>query len=272
MATTETTAGFEVTQSETIFYEKRDRIAWITLNRPERMNALGRELGQARARALKDASEDDDILVVIFTGAGGRAFSAGADLKEGAEAYYAGTRPDEAPRAEFSFSENECPKPMIAAIDGFALGGGLELALRCDIRIATEQSKLGLPEVRRGRTSGTGVLMLSRMIPLGEAKWIQFTGSHMTAQRAYDIGLIQAIVPDRDALFVEAERVAGEIKLGAPLSIEACKRIIDIGRNIPPEYAQALHRAESATIQKTEDIREGVTAFAEKRAPVWKRR
>ena len=269
-----TTQGFDVTQSETILYEKKDRIAYITLNRPERMNALGRELGQARARALKDASEDDDILVVIFTGAGGRAFSAGADLKEGAEAYYAGTRPEnqQAPTSEIRFGENDCPKPMIAAIDGFALGGGLELGLRCDIRIATEGSRLGLPEVRRGRTSGTGVLMLSRMIPLGEAKWIQFTGDHMTAQRAYDIGLIQAIVPDRDALFAEADRVAGLIKLGAPLSIEACKRIIDIGRNIPPEYAQALHHAEGLTIQKTEDIREGVTAFAEKRVPVWKRR
>jgi enoyl-CoA hydratase/carnithine racemase len=267
-----TSLGFDVTQSETILYEKRDRIAYITLNRPERMNALGRELGQARARALKNASEDDDILVVIVTGTGGRSFSAGADLKEGAEAYYAGGRPEDQQRAEFKFDETECPKPIIAAIDGFALGGGLELSLRCDIRIATEQSKLGLPEVRRGRTSGTGVLMLSRMIPLGEAKWMQFTGAHMTAQRAYDVGLIQAIVPDRDALFVEADRIAGDIKLGAPLSIEACKRIIDIGRNIPPEYAAALHRAEGVTIGKTEDIREGVTAFAEKRPPNWKRR
>jgi enoyl-CoA hydratase/carnithine racemase len=267
------TAGFEITKSETILYEKRNRNAYITLNRPERMNALGRELGQARARALKDAAEDDDILVVIFTGNGGRAFSAGADLKEGADAYYAGTRPDlERSVPEISFNENDCPKVMIAAIDGFALGGGLELSLRCDIRIATEQSRLGLPEVRRGRLSGTGVLMLSRMIPLGEAKWIQFTGDHMTAQRAYEIGLIQAIVPDREALMAEADRVADLVKLGAPLSVEACKRIIDIGRNIPPEYAQAYHRSESVTIAKTEDIREGVTAFAEKRPPQWKRR
>ena len=267
-----TSPGFEITKSETIHYEKKDRIAWITLNRPERMNALGRELGQARARALKDASEDNDILVIVFTGAGGRAFSAGADLKEGADAYYAGSTPEaDRQEPEVRFNETDCPKPIIAAIDGFALGGGLELSLRCDIRIASEASRLGLPEVRRGRLSGTGVLMLSRMIPLGEAKWMQFTGAHMSAQRAYDVGLIQAIVPDREALFVEAERVAGEIKLGAPLSIEACKRIIDIGRNIPPEYATALHAAESVTNNKTEDIREGVTAFAEKRAPVWKR-
>lgn len=267
-----TTPGFEITKSETIIYEKRDRIAWITLNRPERMNALGRELSSARARAVYDATNDDDILVLIFTGAGGRAFSAGADLREGAEAYYAGSGPENAPPPEFKFDEKECFKPIIAAIDGYALGGGLELSLRSDIRIATEKSRLGLPEVRRGRTSGTGVVMLNRMIPLGEAKWIQFTGSHMTAARAYDIGLIQAIVPDRDALFAEAERVAGEIKLCAPLAVEACKRIIDIGRNVPPEYGEYIRNVERRIIDKTEDIREGVTAFAEKRAPVWKRR
>ena len=110
------------------------------------------------------------------------------------------------------------------------------------------------------------------MIPLGEAKWMQFTGSHMSAQRAYDIGLIQSITPDREALFVEAEKMAGEIKLGAPLSIEACKRIIDIGRNMPPEYANAFRVLERKIIDKTEDIKEGVTAFAEKRLPQWKRR
>jgi len=267
-----TTPGFDITQSETILYEKRDRIAYITMNRPERMNALGREMGQARARAMKDASDDNDILVIVITGAGGRSFSAGADLKEGAEQYYSGTRPDQQPRAEISFDESECYKPIIAAIDGYALGGGLEMSLRCDIRIATEIYVFGLPEVRRGRTSGTGVVMLSRMIPLGEAKWIQFTGSHMTAQRAYDIGLIQAIVPNRDDLMAEADRIAGEIKLGAPLSIEACKRIIDIGRNIPPEYADAYRASERRMIDETEDIREGVTAFAEKRVPNWKRR
>ena len=138
-----TTKGFEITQSETIIYEKGDGIAWITLNRPERMNALGRELGQARGRALKDAAEDDSILAIIFTGAGGRSFSAGADLKEGAEQYYSGTRPDQQPAPEFRFDENDCGKVMIAAIDGYALGGGLELSLRCDIRIATEASSLG---------------------------------------------------------------------------------------------------------------------------------
>ena len=266
-----TTPGFEITQSETILYEKHDRIAYITLNRPERLNALGRELGQARAKALKDASEDGDILVIIYSGAGARAFSAGADLKEGADAYYAGTIPENRAAPEVRFGEDDCPKPIIAAIDGFALGGGLELATRCDIRVATEASRLGMPEVRRGRTSGSGVLMLSRMIPLGEAKWLQFTGSHMTAQRAYDIGLIQAIAPDRDAMWDEAHKIAGDIKLGAPLTMEAVKRIIDIGRYIPPEYAGAYKRAEDVVINKTEDIREGVTAFAEKREPVWKR-
>jgi enoyl-CoA hydratase/carnithine racemase len=268
------TEGFEITKSETILYEKKDQIAYITLNRQERMNALGRELGQARARALKDASEDPDILVIIFSGAGGRAFSAGADLREGAEAYYEGRLPEDRrpEEAEVRFGETDCPKPIIAAIDGYALGGGLELATRCDIRVATESSRLGMPEVRRGRTSGSGVLMLSRMIPLGEAKWLQFTGSHMTAERAYQIGLIQAIAPDRAGMWDAAHQIANDIKLGAPLTMESVKRIIDIGRYIPPEYAAAYKKQEDVFISKTEDIKEGVTAFAEKRQPVWKRR
>ena len=104
-----TTAGFDITYSETILYEKKDQVAWITLNRPERMNALGRELGQARARALKDASEDDNILAIIVTGTGGRSFSAGADLRAAADQYYAGDRPENQPPPEVKFDENDCP-------------------------------------------------------------------------------------------------------------------------------------------------------------------
>ena len=265
-------AGTEVTRSETILYEKSDGVAWVTLNRPERMNALNTELRGAMARALRDASEDEGVYTVIVTGAGGRAFSAGNDLKAVAEAHASGIAPGQEERATDTYDLGDCPKPTIAAVDGYAVAGGMEVTLRCDIRIATENSVFGLPEVKRGRMPGPGLTMLQSMIPMGEARWIQLTGEHMTAQRAYDIGLIQAIVPDRDALMAEAVRVAELIKLGAPLSIEACKRIIDIGRNIPPEYATALHRAERYMIDQTEDIREGVTAFAEKRQPVWKRR
>lgn len=264
-----TTAGFDITQSETIIYEKKDRVAWITLNRPERMNSTGRELSAAKSRALRDATNDGDILVVVLSGAGGRAFSAGADLKERAEAVdQEATGPV---LREPPFSETDCPLPMIAAIDGYALGGGLEMALRCDIRIATEASRLALPEVRRGSFATYGCIYLNRMIPVGEAKMIQLTGAHLPARRAYEIGLIQSIVADRDALMVEAERIANEIKLCAPSSVAAVKRIADIGRNVPPEYAEALRDLEGRA-QGRDDYNEGAKAFSEKRTPNWQPR
>lgn len=148
----------------------------------------------------------------------------------------------------------------------------MELSMSCDIRIATEKSMFGLPEIKRGRMAGTGLIQLGRMIPLGEAKLIQLTGSHITAKRAYDIGYIQGIVPDREALFAEVERIAEDIQSNAPLSIEATKRIINVAHLIPPEYAQKIGAPERALIDRSEDIVEGSTAFAEKRKPMWKRR
>ena len=265
-------AGTEVTRSETILYEKSDGVAWVTLNRPERMNALNTELRGAMARALRDASEDEGVYTVIVTGAGGRAFSAGNDLKAVAEAHASGIAPGQEERATDTYDLGDCPKPTIAAVDGYAVAGGMEVTLRCDIRIATEKSVFGLPEVKRGRMPGPGLTMLQSMIPMGEARWIQLTGEHMTAQRAYDIGLIQALLPDRDALFTEAERLAGILKGNAPLSVEAIKRVINASAWISPEFSQMVGRAERALVDRSEDIREGARAFAEKRPAVWQRR
>ena len=172
---------------------------------------------------------------MVIIGEGGKAFSAGRDLKE-ISRLDAISGPN--PSQYISFDEvADCPKPLIAAIDGYCLAGGLELALRCDIRVATEQSRFGLPEPRRSLLAAYGLHHLSRMIPMGEALWIQLTGSHMTAQRAYGIGLIQAVVPDREALLAEVERVANEIKLCAPLAVQAIKKIVKIGSNLPVEYS-----------------------------------
>ena len=266
-----------VISSSAVKYEKRDRIAFVTLNRPEVLNALNQELFGALSEALQDATKDDDILVVIVTGEGGRAFSAGADLKEmanrDAQGPTQGSTQPAAPRGMSGFDAIlNCPKPIIAAIDGYCVAGGLEVSLYCDIRIATEKSRFGLPEPRRSLLAGPGLHNLSRMIPLGEALWIQLTGAHMTAQRAYDIGLIQALVPDRDALFAEAERVANEIKQCAPLAVQAIKRIAKTGRNLPLEESWKMAAPIQEQINKTEDRLEGPKAFAEGRAPVWKMR
>ena len=259
--------------SSTAKYEVRDQVAWITLNRPEAMNALNREINGAIQKAVEEATRDDDVLVLVLTGEGGRAFSAGADLKEMTQRDSSeGTSPIPSARSAPSAHRalELCPKPVIAAIDGYSLGAGLELTVFCDIRIATEKSRFGLPEPRRSLLAGVDLHNLSRMIPLGEALMIQLTGSHVTAQRAYEIGWIQAIVPDREALFAEAERIAGEIKLYAPLAVQAIKKIVKTGRSLPVEDSMKLAEPIQDFVNKTEDRLEGPKAFAEKRDPVWK--
>ena len=264
--------------SPTVQYEKRDRVAWITLNRPERMNALNPDLGGALKEAILDATEDDDILVIVIAGEGGRAFCAGMDLKWRAEQDAAG-----GVESGGSFGHDEvgqCPKPIIAAIDGYCVAGGMQLSNRCDIRIATEQSQFGMPEARRA-LAAVGTMDTPEMFcPPGEAAWILLTGSFMTARRAYDIGLIQALVPDRDALFAEAERVAGEVKKCAPLAVRAIKEVLRTKMNLPtgPESRTELDQlglltAEAKRVSaESEDRLEGPKAFAENREAVWKNR
>ena len=261
--------------SNTVLYEKRDRVAWITLNRPEALNALNGEISATIEEAVWEATNDDDVLVVVVTGAGGRAFSAGADLKErtrmDATVGVSADRPGRS-TAVSRLALADCPKPVIAAIDGYCLAGGLQTALKCDIRIATEKSRFGMPEVRRSLVAAGGRLDPERHVPLGEALWIGLTGSHMTAQRAYDIGLIQALVPDRDALFAEAERLANEIKLGAPLAARAIKQIIKDGVDVPWEYSRRLGGQLREIVNRSDDRLEGPKAFAEKRTAQWKGR
>ena len=204
------------TGNDVVLYEKRDRKAYITLNRPEAMNALSSSVWYGLREALIDLRDDDDILVAILTGAGGRAFSAGMDLKER-------TQSDKRERAsqpvstgndrwmEKGWTELGIWKPAIAAIDGYCLAGGMELALQCDIRIATEQSQFGLPEPRRSLLAGYGMHNLSRMIPLGNALYIHLTGSHIDADTAAKWGIVQEIVPHRDALMERVEQLADDI-------------------------------------------------------------
>ena len=260
-----------VISTPTIKYEKRNQIAYITLNRPDVLNALNRELSAGLREALDDFRDDPDILVAIMTGEGGRAFSAGMDLKERASLDAKEGRMATA-RGGGSFIDMEVFKPIIAAIDGFCVAGGLELSLQCDIRIATTKSEFGLPEPRWSLTAGYGLHNLSRMVPLGEALSMQLTGHRISSERAYQIGLIQEVVEDRDALFVAAEKYAEEVKMCAPIAIQAIKQIVYQGRNLPVEYSQKLAGPLNARVQGTEDAIEGPRAFSEKRAPVWKMR
>lgn len=262
---------------DVVLYERRDAAAWITFNRPKAMNAFSSESYAKLLEALHDAAADDGVCCVVLTGAGGRAFSSGADVKELA-AYDADGRNAEGDPGE---GMGGTPvfralaayrKPLIAAIDGYCLAGGMEVAALCDMRLATEASSFGLPEVRLSLMPDPGLVEVGRLMPLGEALMMQLAGRTMSARRAYDIGYIQGVLPDRDALMVEAASLAADIALGAPLAVEAYKRVVKEGRDLPVVEASRLRDELWAWLQTTEDRYEGPRAFAEKRQPVWKRR
>jgi enoyl-CoA hydratase/carnithine racemase len=261
-------------------YEVKDRVAWVTLNRPEAMNALSQGLLADLNTVFREVGRDDDALVVILTGEGGRAFSAGMDLKEfaarQAEQAAAGQTPgaigtgDEGPSG-FS-AVGRCRKPVIAAIDGYCLAGGFELAICCDIRVASRKSVFGLPESRRSILAWPGLINLPRMIPLAEALRIALTGSPISSERAYQIGVIQEVAADRDEVMKVAQGIAEEILLGAPLAMQEIKRLVKEGVEMTIPQAEMLREILSAQLAQTEDALEGPRAFAEKRAPNWKMR
>ena len=253
---------------QAVLYEVRDRKAYITLNRPKAMNAINTALRDGLDESLRRAEADDEVLVILLIGAGGRAFCAGMDLKERTQKDADGGTV----RVKREDVLSGCRKPLIAAIDGHCVAGGMELAMRCDLRVATAKSLFGMPEPRRGLMSSTALHNLSRQIPLGEAMLLHLTGRSITAQRAYEIGFIQVLAPDREAMVREMEALAEDILLCAPLNVQAIKYIVKTGRNLPIEYSWKFGDLIDADINKTEYRKEGPRAFAEKRKPNWKMR
>jgi enoyl-CoA hydratase/carnithine racemase len=257
---------------DVLTYSVNNGKCYITLNRPKSMNALNTELRSAIVEAVQKFDQDDELFVGIVTGAGGKAFSAGLDLKEVASKDEQEGKAHRNTGVSASEALSSSRKPIIAAIDGYCLAGGFEIALSCDIRVATAQSTFGLPEVRRSLLPGPGLHELPRVVPLGEALLIQLTGSPITSERAYQIGLIQKLVSDRDELMAEAEKIADAILKGAPLATKAIKRVVRVGRNLPIEYSVKFSEAYRDAVYLSEDRREGPKAFAEKREPQWKNR
>ncbi len=257
---------------EAITYDIDGHVATLTFNRPERMNALGGALVAEFGDAYTRFKQDAETWVLILTGAGDRAFSAGADLKERADASsgVGGGRGAAGSSALFQFVRDfDNPKPIIAAVNGYALGGGLEVALACDIIVAADHARLGLPEVLRGIIAGAGgVHRLPRQMPLKIAMGYMLTGKHMTAQEALRWGLVNEVVPLAD-LLPTARRWAADILANAPLAVRASKEATVKGLNLSLDEALAATFPQQTLMSGSEDAKEGALAFAEKRAPRW---
>ena len=241
-------------------------VAIMHLNRPEAMNAMNRELREGMDAAIDRLIHDNDLRVAIMIGEGGRAFSAGADLKEMAEGGMRGS--PWTPRDPSLMGTVEVWKPIIAAIDGFCLGGGLELSLSCDIRVATEVSQFGLPEVTRGIIPGAGgTQRITRTIPFGIAMELLLTGKRIPAAEAARWGIINHMVPTRAELMPKCMEIAAQIGANGPLAVQAVKESAYRGRYTTLAEGLRIEQFESALLGHTEDAKEGPKAFAEKRAP-----
>jgi enoyl-CoA hydratase len=242
----------------------------ITLNRPDVLNALNAKLLGELSFALLELERNADVRAVIITGAGPKAFAAGADIGELNALNSAIAGADQARMGQSITRQIErLRKPVIMAINGFALGGGCEIALSGDIRIASENAKFGQPEVNLGLIPGYGGSQrTTRLLGKGMASYLCLTGEIIDAAEALRIGLVERVVPLAD-LLTEAKRIAGVIATKAPLAITACKRAINGGAHLSIDDALELEAIEFGTLVDTRDFREGTSAFLEKRKPEW---
>ena len=253
-----------------IIYEKSEGIATITLNRPEALNAFNKEVVEEIIHALEDVRNDENVRVVVLTGSGEKAFSAGADIKA-----MVGMTPLKA-RELSLMGERLCvalenlEKPVIAALNGYALGGGLEVAMSCDLRVATENARMGQTEINFGLIPGWGgTQRLTRLIGRAKAKELIFTGRMIDAKTAEQLGIVNMVVsPDK---FKETVRqFALELASKAPVAVKVAKALINKGADIGLDSALALEREGFGVVASTEDLKEGVSAFTEKRKPIFK--
>jgi enoyl-CoA hydratase/carnithine racemase len=240
-------------------------IAVITINRPEARNAVNGDVARGIARASDELDARSDVRAAILTGAGG-SFCAGMDLK----GFLTGDVPAVAGRGFGGITERPPAKPVIAAVEGYALAGGFELVLACDLVVASEEAKFGLPEVTRGLVAGAGgLLRLPRRIPYHLAMEIALTGEHFPAARLHEAGLVNRLVPAGQAL-AAARELAARVACGAPLALAASKRVIVESADAGSAEAFARQSEIISPVFSSADAMEGAVAFAEKRAPAWR--
>ncbi|MEO8456733.1 MAG: enoyl-CoA hydratase-related protein [Chloroflexota bacterium] len=256
-----------------ILYEKRGHLAYVTINRPDRRNAIDPTTSSEMKTAFEAFKADDDAWVAILTGAGEQAFSAGADLVAMSAMLSGGTGESGVMTgAPFGgITRNfECWKPVIAAINGYCLAGGLEVALSCDIRIAADHATFGLPEPKRAIIPGaTGTQRIPRAVPLAFAMELLLTGERYDAQTALKFGLVSRVVPAAE-LMQTAEMIASKILECGPLAVQAIKQAAYQGLSMTFDDGVRLEAQLAGRIFSSEDAREGPRAFAEKRAPAYK--
>jgi len=256
---------------ENIVIDLDGSVGIITLNRPTVLNALNSKLLAEISLALLEFERNADVRAIVITGAGEKAFAAGADIGELAALDSAAAGADQARTGQSITRQIErLRKPVIVAINGFALGGGCELAMAGDIRIASENAKFGQPEVTLGLIPGYGGSQrTTRLVGKGMAMYLCLTGEMIDAREALRIGLVERVVPLAD-LLTEAKRIGNAIASKAPLAIAACKRAINNGAHLSIDDALELEALEFGTLVDSDDFAEGTHAFLEKRRPVWK--
>jgi crotonobetainyl-CoA hydratase len=268
---------------EFIIYDKKDHVAYITLNRPESRNAINPPMQVELWDALIDFREDPDSWVAILTGAGDRAFCAGADLK------WRTQHPDETPPWKPNYKSDpdkvgpagtlptEIWKPLIAAVNGFAVGGGMEVTLNCDIVIASETAQFGVPEIRHagGYPGGGGILHLPRQVPYKVAMWMLLSGEFMSARYMHSVGYVNEVVPP-DRLAETAERYARVLCGNPPIGVQTSKEVALRSLDLPIDYPQTAWQYQwegiTAKMRNSEDAQESRRAWIEKRKPMYHNR
>jgi crotonobetainyl-CoA hydratase len=257
-----------------VLVERAGEVMIITINRPEARNAVNVPVHMAIGAAMQEADRDPGIRAVILTGAGELAFCAGADLRAASRGERVLPQEPEFHAWGFAgFCAHHISKPTIAAVNGFAMGGGCEVVLAADLVVAADTATFGLPEVKRGIIAGSGgVYRLPRQIPIKAAMEMILIGDPITAQRGLELGLVNRVVP-REQVLDEALKMARQVAANAPLAVQASKRIARgiVDGQISAEIdVKALNDSEMHVVRRSEDAREGPLAFVQKRPPVWK--
>lgn len=266
-------------EGQKVLYEVKNQIAWIVLNRPESMNAVNQEMQKEIIRSCQEANDDKDVQVVIIRGEGERAFSVGGDIKDRARGALEITKlaPLESRQAKLAPGIHTPPqalaaiaKPTIALCHGYTIGTGLLMALACDIRIAAENAKLGLSEIRLGfMPASGGTQRMARLIGIPKALELCLSGESVDAQEAYRIGLVNRLVPF-DQLIQAGEQMAQSFAKGAPLALRCIKEAVYKGSELSLDQGLRLESDLATFVLGTEDAKEGPRAFVEKRPPQWK--